>query len=377
MRQTFVNTLRSVLQDQGALLLLVIAPVLYSFFYPWPYLTQVVQRVPVAVVDQDHSNLSRQITRFVDASPKLRLQVLTSDEGQAQRALKARQIEGYVVLPKDLKRDVLRGAPVTIPVSGDGAYFLINKTALGGLAEAVGTMSAGVEIAQSRARGQSGLQALASRIPVNIQPIALFNPSEGYGSYVVPAVAVLIVQQLLLIGTALWVGTWFETRRTREPARQWLARIAVFVMLGLASCAYFFGFVFAQFDYARAGNPWGAAALLLPFCWATAALGAALGALFADRERSMQVLLATSLPIAFLGGFSWPLEALPAPLRALGQCIPAVPGMQGFLRLNQMGASWADVMPQAVALSLQALVYSALALALARWRSNNVNVNSR
>jgi len=46
----FVATWRQLLGDSGVLLLLVAAPVLYAFFYPWPYAHQAVTRVPVAVV---------------------------------------------------------------------------------------------------------------------------------------------------------------------------------------------------------------------------------------------------------------------------------------------------------------------------------------
>ena len=57
--------------DKGVLLILLAAPVVYGFFYPWPYSTQAVTRVPVALVDQDNSSLSRQITRFAAADPHL------------------------------------------------------------------------------------------------------------------------------------------------------------------------------------------------------------------------------------------------------------------------------------------------------------------
>ena len=67
----FFATLAALLRDPGVLLLALVAPVLYSFFYPWPYLHQAPTRVPVALVDADHSSLSRQIARYAAASPKL------------------------------------------------------------------------------------------------------------------------------------------------------------------------------------------------------------------------------------------------------------------------------------------------------------------
>ncbi|QPF71654.1 ABC transporter permease [Roseateles sp. DAIF2] len=360
-----LRTWRSVLGDAGVLLMLAIAPLLYSFFYPWPYSTEQLQRVPVALVDQDHSALSRQIQRFTQASPRLELRLLTADEGEARAALAAGEIRAYALLPAGLKREAGRGRGQVVPVLADGAYFLPNKIALLGFAEVIGTVSAGIELRQLQAHGQSPQQAAAGRNPLNLQLGALYNPHEGYGSAVVPAVAVLIVQQLLLIGVAMWVGQRFEITgpaRPAEGAAVWSARIAAFAAFGLASGAWFFVLIFPFFGYAHGGNQAGAALLLLPFAWAVAAAGVALGALLAERERAMQLLLASSLPIAFLAGFSWPREALPAPLWWLGELfIPAVPGIQAFLRLNQMGAPLQAVQAEALALTLQALAYSALA----------------
>ena len=40
----------------------------YSFFYPYPYRSEVVKEIPIVVVDQDKSFLSRMLTRMTDAA---------------------------------------------------------------------------------------------------------------------------------------------------------------------------------------------------------------------------------------------------------------------------------------------------------------------
>lgn len=362
MGATFIATLKAALRDPGVLLLALVAPVLYAFFYPLPYLHQNVTRVPVALVDQDGSSLARQLVRYAGASPKLDLRFVTGSEAEARAAMQRREIEGYAVLPPDLKRSVVRGSAVVVPVVGDGAYFLLNKTVLAGFAESIGTVSAGIEIRRLLARGQSTPQASASRSPVTLQTVALFNPSEGYGSYVVPAVAVLIVHQTLLMAVALAVGTRFEGRPPAERVPEALGRMGAYALLGLVNGAWFFGFVFWLFDYGRGGNPAGAALQLALMTWTASALGCALGAWWADRERAMQVLLFTSIPMVFLSGFSWPQEALAPPLRALAGVLPTTPAIQGMLRFNQMGASLAEAAPQLQQAALLAAGATALAL---------------
>lgn len=340
----WVSTLSTIARDKGVLLIMGLAPLVYGFFYPWPYATQAVTGVAVAVVDLDHSNLSRQITRFAQASPRLQVRLVTGDERQAQQAMWSGEIEGYAVLPPDLKRDVLRGSKAVVTVQGNGSYTLLNKAVLTGFSEVVGTVSAAVEIAKLEAGGQSAHQAQASRSPVNTQMVALFNPTEGYGSYVVPAVALLIIQQTLLMGVAMLVGLWAETGQVRADAATWLGRLLAFSTVGYANGLLYFGWIFVLQDFPRGANPGGALLLLACYVPAICTLGALLGVWFGNRERALQVLLFTALPVIFVSGFSWPAQALPDVLQTLRWMFPSTAGIQASLKLNQLGAPLADVM---------------------------------
>jgi ABC-2 type transport system permease protein len=346
----WLQALATIARDKGVLLLLVAAPVLYGFFYPWFYADEVLTRVPVAVVDMDGSSLSRQITRFAEADPRIEVRLVTASEREAQEALWRGEVEGYALIPANLKRSVVRGEEALVRVEGNGAYALLNKAVQYGFAEAVGTVSAGVEMRKLQAEGQSAQQAAASRNPVQLQMVALFNPTEGYGSFVVPAVALLILQQTLLMGAAMLAGTWVEVGRHRARARTWLGRLLALSTLGWASGLCYFGWIFLLHDYPRGGNPLGALALLACYVPAIAALGALVGLWVGNRERALQVLLFTTLPIAFVAGFSWPVEALPEPLQWARWLLPSTSGVQASLRLNQLGAPLDAALPQLCAL---------------------------
>ncbi len=364
--RAWADTLKAIAADKGVMLLIAIAPVIYGFFYPWPYSGQAVTRVPVAVVDFDHSNLSRQITRFAQASPRIDVRMVIGDEHQARQALWRGEIEGYAILPRDLKRHVLRGSAAVVTVEANGSYALLNKAVLSGFAEAVGTVSAGVEIKKLQASGQSAQQAQASRSPINTQMVALFNPTEGYGSYVVPAVALLIIQQTLLMGVAMLVGLWAETGQHRADAATWLGRILGLSSVGYASGLLYFGWIFWVQDFPRGANMAGALVLLAFYIPAVCILGALLGVWFGNRERALQVLLFTALPMAFVSGFSWPAEALPEPLQALRWLFPSTAGIQASLRLNQMGAPLVDVTSYLLVLAILAASCGGLLLRVAR-----------
>ena len=64
---------RLVFTDAGVLIITVVAVVVYSFFYPIPYANQVMKNIPVAVVDEDHSSLSRRLAAMVDEHESMRV----------------------------------------------------------------------------------------------------------------------------------------------------------------------------------------------------------------------------------------------------------------------------------------------------------------
>lgn len=368
----FLATWRAMLADKGALTLLFVGGVLYSFFYPLPYTKEIVQRVPVAVVDQDRSSMSRQMTRFAIAHPALEVVAVTPDLPTAQHLLWGGKVMGVLIIPDGLQTAVLAGRAAQAQVAGNGLYLMLNKVALNGLAEVVGTVSAGIELKRLAAGTPSSHQASDQRAPIAFDAVPLFNVKEGYGAYVVPGVATLIVQQTLLIGMTMLFGTWYQRRTFPLPGTRtaggYLGMLLAFASVALLNCCYFFGFVFWFQDYPRGGNFGGLVLLLVLFSLAVAAFGMLLAMLFRTRERGTQLMIATSMPILFLAGLTWPVSSMPVLLQWLRWLLPSTAGIQGFVALNQLGASVHEIRHEAAGLA--GLLVVCVVLGWRRWRAD-------
>jgi ABC-2 type transport system permease protein len=197
--------------------------------------------------------------------------------------------------------------------------------------------------------------------------VPLFNAREGYGAYIVPGVAVLIIQQTLLIAITMLFGTWRERGGlpVARSAAAYFGMLLAFASVAFGNSLYFYGFVMWWQDYPRAGNFGGLLYFSALFALCVAALGMLLGSLFRTRERSTQLLLCAALPCLFLSGLSWPVEAMPGALQAARWLIPSTSGIQGFVALNQLGASVHEIAPEVLALC--ALLALSLAAGLWRW----------
>ncbi|MGP5406226.1 ABC transporter permease [Psychrobacter celer] len=362
---SFFQTLTDVFTDKGIVLMLIIAPIIYGFFYPWPYSSEVVNHVPVGIVDEDNSDLSRTIVRYASASPQLDTRRFL-DEQSAKEAIWADEIAGYMVIPSGLEQNVLSGKAASVSVLGNGGYFLLNKNVQMGFLKAVSTVSAGVKIKKSVAQGAYAPTAAQNAQAVPLQIVPLYNQTEGYGAYVVPAVSIIILQQTLLMATAMLIGTWYEQRRHQTSISGWLGRITALSTLSFLIGCFYYGWAFELHHYPRGQNMLGSLLFLLLFCPAVATLGCLLGLWFRQRERSMQILIFSSLPMFFVSGYPWPADQLPTFLQIVRWFIPTTPAINTSVQLNQMGASISQVATGFYALAALWALYFALLVWL-RW----------
>ena len=367
---------RLIFTDPGVLIITVAAILVYAFFYPLPYLNQVMKDVPIAVVDQDHSPLSRRLARMADGHQALRVAAELTSVIEAETLVGAGTVSGVLVIPWGFERDVVEGRQARLTGQVDAAYLLTYNTVVGGLMESAGTLSAGVEVARFRAAGRTRDAAMRARRPVGLDMQPLFNATSGYGTYVVPAVLVLILQQTLLIGIGM-AGAAGREGAGAHPvgpapwtaALQVVGRAVPYLALYSANAAYYFAFVPRLYGYYVPGSLGPVAMLTAPFLLATVMLGFTVRVCFRRRETAMQVVLITSLPLVFLGGFAWPVEALPRWLRIAASVMPSTSAIPAYLRLTRMGAGLADVARESAVLWSLVAIYFPAACAAEAWAS--------
>ncbi|HET7795997.1 MAG TPA: ABC transporter permease [Rhizobacter sp.] len=355
------QTLTSVATTRPALMILVLAGLLYGFYYPAAYQHQVARQLPVAVVDLDQSALSRKLTERLMAAPQLHVVQQVPDIEAAHAALQRRDIDAFVLIPRDFERGLLSGTrPDALAFYLNGAY-IVRASAIGEALQSV--LAAAVAQALEAPARAAGVRVLK---PVETVVHPLFNTREGYGSYVVPGVAVVIVHQTLLMGIVLLMAERSRRGQRFGSATELLGSAAAFGLIGVFTALFYFGFVFWYQDYPRGGE---LAAVLVStalFVAATVAFALFLGSYFDRGERSAQVLAALSAVVFFLSGLPWPFAAMPAPLVALAHLLPSTPGIQALVKANQMQAHLSELGPELLNLALLLCVYGALAWW--RWR---------
>jgi ABC-2 type transport system permease protein len=357
----FAAEWQRVLSIRGAFILLVLAPMVYGFYYPQPYLNQILRKIPIAVVDNDLSELSRSIVQTLDASGAVSVAVRAETFAEAHAALDRGEAFAVVGIPPGAERDVLKGTTVHVPIYADATYLFIFRTTANGIATAIGTLSSELAAGGARTDGSLVKATLAAASPANVLLQPIFNPVGGYGSYIVPAAFVLILQQMLLIGAAMLTVVALPQSAGGAFATV-LGRGVAHLTIYLPALALYFVVLPHFYGFSTLGNPLQLFALATLFTLATSFMGQAAGAWFKRPETPTLIFLGTSLPQLFLTGFSWPREAIPKPVLAAGYIFPSDFAIDGIVRIDQLGASLWEVANDWRGLWCLAIAYFALAV---------------
>ncbi|WP_427789282.1 ABC transporter permease [Brevundimonas diminuta] len=355
----FIATFRNLPRARPVSSLLVLAAVLYAFYYPAAYSGQTATGLPVAVVTPTQSALTRALVEDLNASHTVEVAAVLPSTAEADELMRRGVVDGVIILPDHFQSDILRGASDGIAVWLNGGY-LVRVTSVGKAVAA-----AAVHVASNRLEGLPHA-ARAAKLSPTLKQNSLFNPTEGYGDYAVPAVSLVILQQTLLLGAGVIAAL---RRETCAPPMRRSARLGLWLALttiGTASCLFWFGFVFWFQDYPRAGDMAGIVLLSPIFAAGVSALGLLLGGLFDRHERVLQVLVGTSAPLFFLAGAAWPHFMMPRLLVWLAHLSPSTAAVQTFVPMNAMGASLGEVAPKALILIGLAVLFGALWL----WRGD-------
>lgn len=370
-RTVIAGEYRAIFTDPGVLLILVFALLIYSTLYSLAYGSEVLRNVPIGVVDESRTSSSRMLTDAFDAGPNTVVAYEPTDMKEAERLFFDRKIYGVVYIPEDYERRLLGGSQANVALYVDASYFLMYRQVFQELVTTIGRTGAMVEFQRLIARGADIPQATAVTQPVIYQAENLFNPYLGYGSFVMPAIIIVIIQQTMLIGIGMIGGTWREHglyRKLRPAGRGRmstlpivLGRATVYALIYAVTCAYVLGLHYRMFHFPMNGQTGAVALFTAVYLAACIAMSIAVSTLFRYRENSLLLLLWTSIPVLMLSGISYPREGIPEWMFALGKLFPSSHGVNGFIRIQTMGASLGEVFAEIKWLVILTVAYGGLA----------------
>lgn len=337
---------------------------MYGLLYNYMYAPDLVRNVPVVVVDNSKTALSREYIRLLNATPQVDVIATGEDNVQAKELMKMDEAAGILYLPYDFSDRVSRG---------DESVFIMYETTSAFLYYlAMQEASASSMLAlNDRFRPEmlvflpsEDAAQLASVQPIEVVGTALYNYTEGYGTYLIPAVLIVIMFQTLLMVIGMVSGDerQFRSLRNYPPSLGQAMRLVtgktfVYMLLYAVFSLFLLGLIPLIFDLSDIGNTWNIIMLLIPFLMATSFFGLTASLFFTDSDAPLLMIAFFSVGLIFLSGVSYPLELMPWYWKLSHYLIPAAPATLAYVKLNSMGASMAGIHTEYITLWIQCAVY--------------------
>ncbi|MDE7335454.1 MAG: ABC transporter permease [Muribaculaceae bacterium] len=361
---------RNMMRDNGVVLFVFIVPLFYPLLYAFIYNNETVRDVPVAIVDGSRSPLSRQFARMLDATPEVRVVAQCASIAEAERLNQLGEIYAFVVIPDDLNRTLADGRQAIIGVYADMAGMLYYKSAL--LAATNVSLELNKELKVERFyTGATRAQEAVATQPVTYDHVPFYNPQSGFASFLMPAVMILILQQTLMLGIGMVGGGIRERYNGRalppmklysDPMQIVLGKTAVYFIIYIVMAAYMFTVVNYIFGLPAIGRFGTYIIFMVPYLLGCTFMGITFSSFIYRREDCILLFVFMSLPLLFISGISWPAAAIPRFWKCVGMLFPSTYAVNGYVRINSMGATLQQVGPEFIALWIQAGVYFILSL---------------
>ena len=357
--------MRQVARDEGVLIFFIFVPLIYPLLYSWVYNNEVVREVPVAVVDMSHSQLSREFIRECDAAPDVKVAFYANDLDDAQSLVSRQLVNGIYLIPADFDISLCRMQQGVVSVYCDMSLMLTYK-AIYQTAVAV-SQKMGNEIKIKLSGNYTNRENEVTIQPLAYADVPLFNPSGGYGSAILPAVLMIILQQTLVLGIGLAAGTARERNRYGDlvpihPSYCGIYRIVggktlCYLMIYAVMGTYLSLVVPRLFSFPSLAHWQDLLLMMLPYVLACIFFGMTVSCLVRYRENVMLLMVFISVPLLFMTGVSWPQSNIPGAWQGVSWLFPSTFGARAFIRLNSMGASLNDVLPELRYMWIQVAVY--------------------
>lgn len=330
----------AIFRDPAVAITVIAGVLFYAVLYPQPYLKQSPRDQSIAVIDQDNSHTSRRLIRWVNATPQVTVNVRVDSIAAARTLLINGDIHGFLHIPAHFERNLALSKSPVVSLAGDANYFLIYGTVIEGLEGVIVTLGAEFRIQE---RVQAGLPltfAKSDWSPLKLNQRPLFNTSMGYLGYVIPAIFILILHQTLLLASGL-IGaksrnTVYQASAGVVLSARFFAMFSVYFLLA----QFYMGACFSWYGISRLASLQDLLFMITAFIASTVSLGILIGLLLPRRELAAPLVMVSSLPLVFTAGFVWPLESIPPPVLWISDIFPSTAAIQGFLKLNQMGADF-------------------------------------
>jgi ABC-2 type transport system permease protein len=361
-------------------LLMILLPVFLYVLYASIYRQEILRELPVAVLDEDHSELSRRIIELIESSPSMKVVYYVTSQEEMKNGFLNGTIQGAFYFPKDFEYQVKKGKSSTVAVYKNTSNLIIGNTLLKDASTIIKSVSAAALITKL---GKSGVPAnsgmnIANAVKVDTQ--ILYNPNYSYSNFLVPGLLGVTLQMMIMIASVIVISSEF-THNTFEELLKVSGNNVWNILIGKAfphfiiHCAtalLIVGIIFPLFDIKILGSIPSILFLFALFILANLMLGLMISSFFHDQFFATELAVFFNTPGFIFSGFTFPLWSMPVIHNYISMTMPFTHFLSAFLKVFQMNTQLSNCRNEIFILSGFVIVSSTALFFILKHHQNKI-----
>lgn len=215
-------------------------------------------KLPVAILDQDKTPISRQLGLMFSASATIDLKYNVNDELEGQTLVRKNDAYAFIIIPKDFQRNIQKGQYTTVSCYYNGQYLLSGAIILKDFQTVAQTFMAGVVLETLEQKGLTPNQALSAILPINTDLHVLYNPYTSYSYYLNIAFMPMALQIMIMIMAVYTFGLVLKQKKGHELLEKGGHKVYVIILGKILPYTIIFftlGFLMNSILFYKIGTP--------------------------------------------------------------------------------------------------------------------------
>lgn len=336
----FLNELRTLLQRPMPIVAALIAPILAGLVITLVMSEPDVENLPMVVVDNDNTALSRMLVRSLDGNPSLQVTASVANEAIAEEMVRRNEAYYLVVIPKDFSEKIKSGRGSKVEVVIDGGNLIYAKLGLKAIGQTVSNISTGINITRLKAKGLTREEAFDKAVPIQNKLKIMGNPYVDYSLYLVPGMILSLLQMSASFST-LWI---FRTKQMGKLLPSYgnllpflVGKTMPIFLANLIAVIIVFTVILPIAGVTPNGAYFNLFLLTVFYVCVSMGIGFVGSLIFKDAVFSAQFLLVINSPVFVFSGYTFPTWAMPKFLEDFTYIIPVKHYFDGFFPMFVYG----------------------------------------
>ncbi|MCR2029955.1 ABC transporter permease [Alistipes timonensis] len=333
--------------------LMIVLPVVSFAFFALLFNQGAIRNIPIAVLDEDNTTLSRKVAQMIDDTPTALVARDIQSMAEGERLIREGKIMAVVQIPAFFEKNILSNSQTHLESYVSGTNITVNGLLSKDIQTAVTTFTGGIQLQVLMKQGLTQRQAMAQLMPVRFDRHVLFNPHINYGYYLSPSFMPMMLMIFVVMVTVFSIGTELKHATSREwmaAGNDFVAAALVGKVLPITAVMFLISLVMLLINFKIVGTPLNGSLTVilvgtLLFILSYQSISVLIVSLLANLRLSLSIGGGYSVLAFTFSGLTFPIMAMWEPMQWVSKIFPFTFYTDIFVDQMLRGTPWVYSLP--------------------------------